>query len=352
MAGKVTMQQIADHLGLSKFAVSKALSGKSGVSLETRERIVSVATQLGYFANKSPKAGNKNNETSANNGHATKETVIVLVPNVRYQTRDSLYWGRIIDGITDELEARDTGMVIVTDQFRDSFVNLINPSGVRGIIGVGFISSQLLLEIRSLGIPFVLIDHEDALIPSDSLFMNNVECIRRVTNYLTGCGHRRLQFVGNVRFSRSFIDRYQGYRSVLDEQGIPLNQNEELLGFEGENRSEMTEVLETIISRMDELPTAFVCANDSIAICVMTVLGRLGIKVPAECSVTGFDNIEDAAFASPSLSTIHVNKEAFGRRSVEMLMRRVDQPDSPLEKILLAGDFILRESTAYAKKVD
>ena len=125
--------------------------------------------------------------------------------------------------------------------------------------------------------------------------MNNVECTRRVTNYLTGCGHRKLQFVGNVRFSRGFTDRYQGYRSVLGEQGIPLNQNEEPLSFEGDNRSEMTEALEMIISRIDELPTAFVCANDSIAICVMTVLGKLGTKVPADCSVTGFDNIEDAA---------------------------------------------------------
>ena len=102
--------------------------------------------------------------------------------------------------------------------------------------------------------------------------MNNVECMRRVTNYLTGCGHRKLQFVGNVRFSRAFTDRYQGYRSVLGEQWIPLNQNEEPLSFEGDNRSEMTEALEMIISRMDEPPTAFVCANDSIAICVMTVL--------------------------------------------------------------------------------
>ena len=102
---------------------------------------MNVATQLGYFANKPPKAGGKKNETNASGTLAARETVIVLVPNVRYQTRDSLYWGRIIDGITNELELRETGMVIVTDQFKDSFANLINPSGVRGIIGVGFISS-------------------------------------------------------------------------------------------------------------------------------------------------------------------------------------------------------------------
>ncbi|ANY72742.1 LacI family transcriptional regulator [Paenibacillus ihbetae] len=351
MAGKVTMQQIADHLGLSKFAVSKALSGKPGVSLETRERIVSVATQLGYFANKAPKNGSRKSE-AAGSQTAARETVIVLVPNVRYQTRDSMYWGRIIDGITIELERRDMGMVIVTDQFKDSFANLINPAGVKGIIGVGFISSQLLLEIRSLGIPFVLIDHEDPLIPSDALFMNNVECIRRAASYLIGCGHRKLQFVGNIRFSRSFADRYQGYRAILEEHGIPLGQNEELLRLEGENRSELTEALEGILGRMDELPTAFVCANDSIAICVMTVLGRMDVAVPEQCSVTGFDNIEDAVCSSPSLSTIHVHKEALGQRAVESLLRRVEQPDSPLEKILLAGDFVIRNSTAYARKVD
>lgn len=352
MAGnKVTMQQIADHLGLSKFAVSKALSGKPGVSLETREKIVHTATQLGYFAGKPPKAAAKKNDADPS-GVSSPETVIVLVPNVRYQTRDSLYWGRIIDGITAELEARGIGMVIVTDQFKDSFSNLINPSGVRGIIGVGLISSQLLLEIRSLGIPFVLVDHEDPLIPSDTLFMNNTECMRRVTNYLLGCGHRKLQFVGNIRYSRSFADRYQGYRSMLEEQGIAAVQEEELLAFEGDNRSEMTEALERIMKRMKELPTAFVCANDSIAICVMTVLGRMGIAVPERCSVTGFDNIEDAALSSPTLSTVHVHKEALGRRSVETLLRRVAQPDSPQEKIMLAGDFVLRESTAYAKAAD
>ncbi|NMO96603.1 LacI family DNA-binding transcriptional regulator [Paenibacillus lemnae] len=351
MAGKVTMQQIADHLGVSKYAVSKALSGKPGVSPDTRTKIVNTATQLGYFTNKG--AAGMSRKTDLTEGSAASpETVIVLVPKVRYQTRDSVYWGRIIDGITSELERRGTGMIIMTDQFKDSFASLINPGGVLGIIGVGFISSQLLLEIRTLGIPLVLIDHEDPLIPSDSLFMNNVECIRRVTNYLIGFGHRRLQFVGNIQFSKSFADRYHGYRSMLEEYGICSEQQEELLSLSGSNRSEMTESLEMILGGMKELPTAFVCANDSIAICVMTVLGRLQVAVPERCSVTGFDDIEDAALSTPALSTIHVFKEALGRRAVETLMRRAEQADSPHEKIMLAGDFIIRNSTAYAEKVE
>ncbi|WP_027091170.1 LacI family DNA-binding transcriptional regulator [Cohnella thermotolerans] len=347
MSKKVTMQQIADHVGVSKFAVSKALAGKSGVSADTREKIIGAATQLGYFAQKKAKPGSykQNLEPS---GKSQRDTIIALIPNVRYQNRHSFYWGRIIDGITNGLEEHQLGMMIVTEHITDNFTKLINPAGVLGLIGVGLISNQLLLEIRNLGIPFVMVDHEDPLIPSDSLFMNNYECIRRVTNYLLGQGHRKLQFVGNIRYSRSFADRWLGYRSMLEEQNVPLDQWPELLSFEGENRSEMTEALDAIIHdlrREKGLPTAFVCANDSIAICVMTVLMKMGIDIPGQCSVTGFDNIEDAAMSKPSLSTVHVNKEALGQRAVETLLWRIAHPDGPKERILLSGDFVLREST-------
>ncbi|MCK9859597.1 LacI family DNA-binding transcriptional regulator [Paenibacillus sp. ATY16] len=348
MVIKVTMQQIADHLGVSKFAVSKALSGKPGVSAETRDKIVSVATQLGYFVNKQTNTAAKRNKPSPFITN-TRDTVILLVPKVRFQTRDSYFWGRIIDGVTEELADRDISALVVTENFKDNFSNLINPNGVLGIIGVGYIASKMLLEIRNLGIPFVLVDHEDPLIPSDVLFMNNMECTRRVTNYLIGCGHTKLQFVGNTRYSRSFVDRYIGYRTMMEEHGLPLNQEEGLLTFEGGNRSEITEALEVIVKELvneHRLPTAFVCANDSIAICMMTVLGKLSVQVPGQCSVTGFDNIEDAAWAKPTLSTVNVQKEAIGRRAVEMLLRRLEHPDSLQEKILLAGEFIIRESTA------
>ncbi|WP_336772557.1 LacI family DNA-binding transcriptional regulator [Paenibacillus sp. MMO-58] len=348
MVIKVTMQQIADHLGVSKFAVSKALSGKPGVSAETRDKIVSVATQLGYFVNKQTNTAAKRNKPASLITN-TRDTVILLVPKVRFQTRDSYFWGRIIDGVTEELADRDISALVVTENFKDNFSNLINPNGVLGIIGVGYIASKMLLEIRNLGIPFVLVDHEDPLIPSDVLFMNNMECTRRVTNYLIGCGHSKLQFVGNTRYSRSFVDRYIGYRTMMEEHGLALNQEERLLTFEGGNRSEITEALEVIVKELineHRLPTAFVCANDSIAICMMTVLGKLSVQVPGQCSVTGFDNIEDAAWAKPTLSTVNVQKEAIGRRAVEMLLRRLEHPDSLQEKILLAGEFIIRESTA------
>lgn len=351
MSKKVTMQQIADQVGVSKFAVSKALSGKSGVSPDTREKIIQAATQLGYFVQKRIRPALSRPQTNRPTGTTDRNTIIVLIPNVREQNRQSTFWGRIIDGVTNGLEQNHLGMMIVTEHISDNFTKLINPDAVLGLLGVGHISNQLLLEIRNLGIPFVLVDHEDPLIPSDVLFMNNYECLRRTTNYLLGNGHRNLQFVGNIRYSRSFFDRWLGFRTMMEEQEVALDQCRELLEFEGENRSEMTENLDAIVSKMieeDKLPTSFVCANDSIAICIMTVLLRHGIDVPGQCSVTGFDNIEDAALASPKLSTVHVNKEALGQRAVDTLLWRVDHPDEPKEKLLLAGDLLIRESTAAA----
>lgn len=352
MSKKVTMQQIADHVGVSKFAVSKALSGKSGVSPETREKIIQAATQLGYFAQKRNKLAVPRVGMVHKRQAGVRNTIVVLIPNVRYQNRQSVYWGRIIDGVTQSLEASHLGMMIVTEQIADNFAQLINPDAVLGLIGVGHISNQLLLEVRNLGLPFVLVDHEDPLIPSDTLFMNNYECERRVANYLLGNGHRKQQFVGNIRFSRSFHDRWIGFRSLLEEQRIPLEQDERLLTFEGVNRSEMTEALEPIIREHADrgtLPTAFVCANDSIAICVTTILMKLDIAVPDQISVVGFDNIDDAALSQPSLSTVHVNKEALGRRAVETLLWRIDNPDEPKMTISLAGDLLVRASTAPAQ---
>jgi len=341
---KVTMQQIADLVGVSKFAVSKALSGQSGVSPDTREKIVSAAAQLGYLTQPKAKPTNRNDK---NPSPDDKETLAVLIPNVRYQNRDSHYWGRILDGISAGAEELGLGLVIVTEQSSDHLSKLINPEGLIGLIGVGMISNQLLLEIRNWGVPFVLVDHEDPLIPSDTLFMNNLECSRRIVNYLAGMGHARIQFVGNVRFSQSFNDRWIGFRTMLEELDVPLLQNPELLEIAGYNRAELTDQLQVILRQAkerNELPTAFVCANDMLALSLMDVLAELGVDVPGDCSVTGFDDIDDAARSRPALSTVRVEKEELGSRAVEMILRRVRRPDGPKEKILMSGDFILRHS--------
>ncbi|WP_334072078.1 MULTISPECIES: LacI family DNA-binding transcriptional regulator [Paenibacillus] len=350
---KITMQQIADHLGVSKFVVSKALSGKGGVNEVTRNRVIQAASQLGYFAQKNAYIKNQAlpQQTAPTPG---KQSVIVLMPNIRFQTKDSLYWGKILEGISTELESRGFGMVIVSDSRMDQFIHVLNPDGILGMIGVGQIDSALLLEVHRLGISMVLVDHEDALIPTDTIFANNGDSMMRLCNHLIGLGHKELYFLSNLSFSRSFRDRWTGFREAMELNGLKTQPaNDPLLWLEGIDtggyREELAGWLE-MKKREQMLPTALVCANDSIAVQTISILQELGVSVPEQISVTGFDNIDDAYHSNPALTTVNVPKEAIGRRAVKKLMERIEHPDFKIEKVLVTAELVHRGSTAVPKK--
>lgn len=234
MAKKVTMQKIADHLGVSKFVVSKSLSGKGGVNETTRERVIQAASQLGYFTQKNAYVQNIKRSSQGSGSDRNKQSVLVLMPNIRSQTQDSLYWGKIVDGIALALDQEGLGMVIVSEHRADNFVNILNPNGILGLVGVGQISTSLLLEVHRIGLPMVLIDHEDPLIPSDTVFANNTDSMNRLSNHLMATGHKLLHFIGNIRYSRSFRDRWIGFRSALEESELkPPAGDDEMLQLEG-----------------------------------------------------------------------------------------------------------------------
>lgn len=109
-----------------------------------------------------------------------------------------------MDGIALALDQEGLGMVIISENRADNFVNILNPSGILGLVGVGEISTSLLLEVHRIGLPMVLIDHEDPLIPSDTVFANNVDSMARLTNHLMGTGHTQMHFIGNIDFHAVF----------------------------------------------------------------------------------------------------------------------------------------------------
>src|SRR5690606_26493842 len=96
-----------------------------------------------------------------------------------------------------------------------------------GVIGVGEISSACILELQRLGITTVLIDHEDELLSLDSIFADNYEGIYRLTKQLLSSGRKKVAFVGNIHYSRSFYDRFLGYRAALEEYSFRLGRQEE-----------------------------------------------------------------------------------------------------------------------------
>ncbi|SFK74962.1 transcriptional regulator, LacI family [Paenibacillus sp. 1_12] len=344
---KVTMQEIADKLGVSKFAVSKALSGKSGISTATREKIHKVASEFGY--NNQKKSRDAKQHPPVDPDH---KIVGILIPNIRSQNKESAYWGKILEGISINLEKRGIGTIIITDDSPQNFNLVIKPEGLMGVISVGLIAPEMLLELRNLSIPFVLVDHEDDLLASDSVFMNSFDSLRRLTNYLFDTGHTHIHFVGDIHYSRSFFDRWCGFKSVMDEKIKSYSYNSSLLQIkptvDADNYNRLTAELELLSE--NSFPTAFVCANDQIALHVLNVLKELAVQVPDDCSITGFDNNEDIIKRFPELTTMIAEEAALGTKAVDLLLWRIDNPSMPYEKVLLQSQFIVRGSTQTFQK--
>lgn len=351
MSQKITMQDIADRLGVSKYVVSKALSGKSGVSAATRQRVTQMAGQLGYLTQK--KTANVDLDADKRWGfkgiEEGRSTVLVLMPNIRHQTKESIYWGKILDGISKELESRGADMLTLTLNSAEGLNGSLRPQSLAGVIGVGEISRSLLLEVHRLDLPLVLLDHDDPFISADQVFANNRESAYRIVQYLLGLDHRCVQFIGNTAFSKSFRERWHGFREALEEAGIIYNPEpfQKLLHLESLDaqiqEEQIREALRPHLGRTS-LPSALVCANDRIALSAIAALQSLGVSVPDEVSVTGFDNIEPDYPNVPELTTVNVTKETIGKRGVDVLFWRIANRELPAETILIRGEIIVRKS--------
>ena len=349
MSNKVTMQHIAEAVGVSKYVVSKSLSGKEGVNAATRERVRQAAVKMGYRLNpRSARVGDE--EADETDGLA--QTIVVLLPNTRYQFKDSLYWGRIVNGITQELESLAMKGVVVTDQTADSLLSIVNVDTIQGFIGVGEVSAQVLEEVSRLQVPIVLVDSGNPLIEAIRIFSNNRECVYQLSQHLLSMDHRNIRFVGRMDYSQSFLSRWSGYKDAMEEYGLSVDRQDPLCHLTGENRTEHTEEIRSILQECrsnSELPTALVCANDSLAISTMKALSDIGLKVPGDISVTGFDNIEDAYHADPGLTTVNVEKEMMGRRAVQLMLHSIQHRDFPKETVYMPASIIHRESISFMK---
>lgn len=351
MRKKVTLQEIADAAGVSKFAVSRALAGKSGVSEETRAAIVNLAGQLGYFRTEG-RAGRI--ELKAEGTGGWQGTVMILFPNIRHQNRESRYWGPIFEGISQRLNQKGLDVLTLTEPTSEDMFTLLNPDAIRGIITVGTVSASILLSISRMDIPLVLVDHLDPTVRADTIFTDNASGMGELVRAMLARGYRSFQFVGRIQEAQSFYERWLAYRMVLEQQGLvgvhgmrseqvalgasstPLVQNESLLGL---GTASIEESLRTI--PLDQLPELFVCVNDVTAQLVLDVLQERGVEAPAMYGVTGFDHTHTEL---PIAATVKVDQELLGKRAVDQLLWRILNPASAPERKSIYAELVLMDT--------
>ncbi|OLF17066.1 LacI family DNA-binding transcriptional regulator [Actinophytocola xanthii] len=328
---KVTITVIAQEAGVSVPTVSRVLNGRSDVSPKTRARIEALLAQHGYRRRVS-----RRRESSG---------LIDLV----FNDLDSPWAVEIIRGVEDVAHAAALGTVVsAVHRHSGATRQWLENLRARASDGVILVLSTLQPahqeELRRLNVPTVVIDPAGGpALDVPTIGATNWAGGMAATEHLTSLGHRRIGFIAGPPALLCSRARLDGYRAALDAAGIDVD---DTLIKPGDFYHESGFRGASELMDLRDPPTAIFAASDQMALGVYEGLRQRGLRVPDDVSVVGFDDLPEARWSSPPLSTVRQPLSEMGMLATRTLLRlaRGEQPDSP--RVELATDLVVRDSTS------
>lgn len=336
-SGKPTSTDVAKMAGVSRSAVSFAFNNPQRISTATRERILAVADQLGYTPNtlgRMLQAG-------------TTNSIGVLLPQGLAQILENPYYARFLMG-TGQVCDREGYTLLLTPPLQDSVLKAIPYAAVDGFVVCGLeIDRGEVAELDRRGIPFVLIDsdrHEGA----PHVEVDDRGGARDVARYLLELGHRRLAVLSigprpaaDAGHRGPLARRLAGITDALAEVGMTLD--DVRLAEAPVTRADGYKATKTLMSGPEPPPTAILALSDILAYGAVDALRDLGVDVPGEVSVTGFDDLAESAWFRPRLTTVRQPIVTKGRMAADFLISAIRGEDQHPHQ-MLGTSLIVRES--------
>lgn len=335
----MTITQIAELAGVSTSAVSIALNGKSGVSPATRERILRIAREIGY---------RHHGLMEASSSHVVR--ILGFADELMGEDMSrSPFFFKLVSDIEREARAAGYECLFGTAPIGEAAARLERlASDEQGpgtlLLGTNLSDEQLASLWRGSGRVVVL----DALAigaPVDSVVMNNRQGMALATRKLVDLGHRRFGYCyGSARIT-NFMEREVGFFDELRKAGLDVRQ-EDRVALSSDIGTAQVELSKWLAKRDTPLPTALVCENDYMAIGALRALAAAGHRVPADISVTGFDDIAESAVTSPDLTTVNVSTREIAHAAITRLLDATRKADSLPIKQIIDTRLVVRGSTA------
>lgn len=329
----VSMQDIADELGVSKVTVSKALNGKEGVGEALKKKIADLAEKSGYVL---PNYGNRK----------TKKVGIIMSDRFNSGDEGKFYMAMYEKIISELQKASCTSMMISPNRHSlAGDLQTIKSSGIfDGLIFLGILDWEVKKQLDAVNLPKIYVDVYDETHKSDSVVTENIYSCYEITNYLIHQGHTEIGFVGTVGATTSITDRYLGYvRSMLENNITPQDV------WNIPDRSQEGEAIPLELPK--EMPTAFVCNCDETAFQLVKELTAKGYHIPEDISVAGFDNSIYAQICSPPLTTVAVDIEEIGKLAARRMIKHMSNPAKKGGGVFrVPGNIIYRESVRNIKR--
>jgi LacI family transcriptional regulator len=332
---KATIHDVAKNAGVSVATVSHVINGTHYVSPELADRVYESINKLNYRQNKLARALSQKNIP----------LLALIVPDI-----SNPYWSSLARAVQDVTDPYDYSVIVCSsDGILDREIRFLRSlSGwVSGLILHPYHVSQAQVNQLILhNLPAVILGEftTSEKQPSnwDQVAANNRESAMAAVEYLIGLGHRRIAFVQGTAGTPSSVKRMTGFLDALNSAGLPVDDN---LIIPGDyTRAGGRRAMAELLSR-PEPPTAVLCANDFSALGALEEAQLRGLKVPQSISIVGFDDIDEAALASPPLTTIRLPPHEIGVVAAEKLIERLKGREES-SHAFIKGELIVRESTA------
>ncbi|MGM0881371.1 MAG: LacI family DNA-binding transcriptional regulator [Bacillota bacterium] len=341
---KVTIQNIADALGISRNTVSKALNGNKAIPVKTRNKVLKKAVELKY---KQFAYVDSENIMAKNPGN-----IALLTCNMPHGPH---FGSMLLSGLAKKIssEGYNLSIHIIREAEIEARVlpNNFETAKVDGIICIEMFDKAYSELVCDLGIPAIFIDSAADIfysgLSADLILMENERSIYSITMRLIENGHTAIGFIGDYNHCKSFNERWAGFNRALLESGLPLDLSRCIV--DKDRYFFEPGWMDKQLDLMTQRPTAFICANDFIAVMVMQTIKNKGISVPDDIAVVGFDDAHESRVVDPLLTTVRIFNNDMGIIAAEMLLARVKNPALPYQITYVRTEPLFRDSTGKLK---
>ena len=304
---RVKLSTIAERLGVSTATVSLALRDSPAVADKTRAMVKREAANLGYIHNR--RAASLRTRRSGILGVVVHDVI-------------NPFYGEIIRAVEEELD-RERETFVLSNHYDDlskqrTFIETLLQLGADGVIMSPAIGTRPddLRVATSNGMPVVLVARSVDGFDGPTFRGDDAHGISLATRHLVALGHTRIAMVGGTDATSTGRDRYRGYVEALEFAGLKADPQ---LRLPGPRTKRAGFEMATEFLSLPQRPTAAVCWNDLAAIGLMSGIARAGLRPGLDVSVTGYDDLDEAAIATPSLTTVWNGQSEVGRQAARAM---------------------------------
>ncbi len=330
----VTIQDVANHAGVSRATVSRVLNNSEGVSDDLRERVLEATNQLGYQPNRAARRLRSRDNTA--------DVLGLIVSDI-----ENPFFISVLRGVEDAAYANQKSIIVCdTDEDPDKlrmYLNVMQAERVGGLIvaPTHLHDGVILNEYRREGMPIILLDRSIENCEFDTVLVDNVHGSHTATTHLINLGYERIGIICGSSHLTTASERYTGYLNALRAAGMPINDHLIKIGdFKSESGYHLTKEL----MQSSHPPDALFVTNSLMTLGALNALFELGVRVPEDLAFISFDDLPWIAGNIFALTCVAQPSYEIGQEAFRLLLRRLNDPSASTTSVVLRTRLIVRKS--------